>query len=389
MDGLRRRTDALQPTLVEWRRHLHRMPELGFEEHETSAFVETRLRELDLEVHTGLAGTGVAGVLRARTSRDSAVLLRADMDALPVQEVPGREYGSRVDGRMHACGHDGHMAMMLGAATMLSERRDELVRDVVFCFQPAEEGGGGGQRMIADGVLELAEIRRVFGLHLWSGFEAGTIGVRPGPVMAAQDSFTAVIRGQGGHGALPQDCRDPIVAAALAVTALQGVVARNVDPMQSAVVTVGSIRAGSAGNVIPDEARLSGTMRSFDEKLRNYLRRRVAEVIEASSRAGGCEAAFELEEGYPAVVNSANEVETVRRVAGAVVGSDHLLEPAPMAASEDFAFFLRERPGAFVFVGAGNASRGITAPHHAADFDIDESALWRGTELLARLALEP
>jgi amidohydrolase len=387
--GLHPRADALAGELTAWRRRIHALPELGFEERETAAFVEQRLRGLGLEVHTGLAVTGVAGVLRAGAPTARGVLLRADMDALPIQEVAGREYGSRVAGRMHACGHDGHTAMLLGAAALLAALRGSLARDVVFCFQPAEEGPGGACRMIEDGVLDLVDTGSVYALHLWSPFEAGSLHVRPGASMAAQDEFVARIVGRGGHGAVPHANLDPIVAAAHAVCTLQAVVARAIEPTAPAVVTVGSLHAGSAPNVTPDEARLAGTLRSFDEELRARLRERVRQALDGAVQATGCRLEWELRPGYPALVNDAQAAERMRRVAGAVLGPERVHEHPPLMASEDFSYFLRERPGAFAFLGAGNAARGITAPHHSPAFDIDESVLPRGAELLARLALEP
>ena len=385
-DELKQRSDGLAPELVRWRRHLHRHPELGYDVHETAAFVESRLRELGLEVRTGIGETGLVGMLRASAPDGPAILLRADMDALPVQEVDGREYGSQVPGRMHACGHDGHMAMMLGAATLLSERKDSLTRDVVFCFQPAEEGGGGGQRMVEEGVLDVVETGAVYALHLWSQWDAGTVYLRPGPIMAAVDEFTARIVGRGGHAAMPHDNIDPVLAGAQAVVTLQSIVSRNVDPMEPAVVTVGAFNAGSATNVIPDFAELKGTMRSFTDDVRQLLRRRVPELLENVARACGCTLEFELLCGYPAVVNDPRAVEIVRREARIAVGEANVREPAPMACAEDFSFFLNERPGAFIFVGAGSPQ---AAPHHSPEFDIDETALPRGAELLARLALSP
>jgi len=296
---LTRRADELSAKLIGWRRQLHQHPELGYEERWTSEFVAERLRALGLEVRTGLAETGVVGVLRAAAATRPAVLLRADMDALPIQEVEGREYGSQIPDRMHACGHDGHMTMLLGAATLVCENKDELDRDVIFCFQPAEEGGGGGRRMIEEGVLDLADVGTVYGLHLWSPLPVGTVYTRPGPMMAGNDEFTACFRGRGGHGALPHTARDPIVAAAQAVTALQSIVARSIDPVEPAVVTVGMFQAGSAPNIIPDEARLEGTLRSFDKSVRALLRERVQEVLESSARGAGCELDYKLIEGYP------------------------------------------------------------------------------------------
>jgi amidohydrolase len=386
-DDLKRRVEEISGSMVSVRRGLHKKPELGFEEHETAAFVAASLGRLELDVKTAVAKTGVVGLLRAANPTEKPVLLRADMDALPIDEVPGRSYGSETPGKMHACGHDGHMAMLLGAATVLAGLRDRLSRDVVFCFQPGEEGFGGADAMIQEGVLSEYGVAEVFGLHLWSLFPVGTIQVRPGPTMAAQDEFSASIVGKGGHGAMPHEAKDPIVAAALAIVALQSVVARSVDPIQPAVVTVGSLHAGSAPNVIPESASMRGTLRSFDEGVRETLRQRVREVLEGSAASAGCRLDYTLSPGYPPVVNDVGAVLNVRRHAAAVVGEKHVIEPAPLAAAEDFAYFLRQRPGAFVFIGAGNAARGITAPHHAPTFDIDESALAIGAELLVRLAL--
>ena len=384
---MRRVGPDLAKSLVAWRRHLHGRPELGFEEHETAAFVAERLRALGLTVTTGVAQTGVVAVLPAAKAARGAVLLRADMDALPVQEVPGRAYGSEIPGRMHACGHDGHMAMLLGAAALLVEERERLDRDVVFCFQPGEEGFGGAEAMIKAGVLRDHGVAEAYGLHLWSPYPVGTIQVRPGPTMAAQDEFEATVHGKGGHGALPHAAIDPIVAAAQAVVALQAVVARHVDPVEPAVVTVGSLHAGTAANIIPDTAVLRGTLRSFDETVRKTLREGARRVLDHISAAHGCRCDFVLHEGYPAVVNDRDAAERVRKHAAEVVGETRVIEPPPVAAAEDFAYFLQKVPGAFAFIGAGNAERGITAPHHAAAFDIDETALPIGAELLARIAL--
>ena len=386
-DDLKRRVQDLSNRLATWRRDLHRRPELGFEEHETAAFVSECLRGIALEVTTGIAKTGVVGVLRATKPARPPVLLRADMDALPIVEIPGRPYGSEIAGKMHACGHDGHMAMLLGAASVLASVRERLDRDVVFCFQPGEEGFGGAEAMIRAGVLSEHGVGEVYGLHLWSLFPVGTVQVRSGPTMAAQDEFVATMIGKAGHGAMPHEARDPVVAAAHAVVALQSVVARSIDPVQPAVVSVGSLHAGTAANVIPEVATMHGTLRSFDEGVRETLRRRVREVLEGAASAAGCRVDFTLHAGYPAVVNDAEAVERVRRHAALVVGAENVVNPAPMAAAEDFAYFLQKVPGAFAFIGAGNVERGITAPHHAPSFDIDESALPIGTELLARIAL--
>ena len=387
MDALRADAAALADTLVAWRRDLHRHPELGFEVYRTAAFVGERLQALGAEVRRNIGRTGVVGVLRGQGGGGPAILLRADMDALPIQEVAGRAYGSSVEGRMHACGHDGHTAMLLGAACLLAGRRSELPADVVLLFQPAEEGQGGAEAMIADGALEVVPVGSAYALHLWSPFPAGTVHVRTGPIMAAQDEFTARVIGRGGHGALPHQAIDPLVAAAHAVTGLQAVVARSVDPVQPAVLTVGSFHAGSAPNVIPEEAVLEGTLRSFTDAVRLTLRERLRDVLEATVRAHGCRLDLDLRPGYPAVVNAPEAVARVRKAAEATFGGAAVMDTPPLAAAEDFAYFAQRVPAAFVLLGAGNAARGIVAPHHSPEFDIDEEVLCRGAELLARLAL--
>ena len=377
----------LAARMVDWRRDLHRHPEIGFEEHRTAAFVERELGALGLDVETGVGQTGVIGVMRAEQASSPPVLLRADMDALPIQEIGGREYGSEVAGKMHACGHDGHVAMLLGAAHLLEQRRGDLSRDVVFCFQPAEEGQGGAQAMLDAGVLERTGASAAYALHLWSLFPVGTVHLRGGPIMAAQDEFTARFVGSGGHGALHHRAVDPLVAAAQGVTALQTVVSRNVDPIEAAVVTVGVLQAGTAANVIPGDARIAGTLRSFRADVRQILRDRVQEILESVARGSGCTLEYELTQGFPAVVNDVDATRRAGELAAGVVGAERVVETPPLAAAEDFAFFLERVPGAFIFVGAGNEQRGITAPHHSPEFDIDETALPIGAELLASLAL--
>ena len=386
-DDLKAQVKTISETLVVWRRALHKIPELGFEEHETGRFLSACLTELGIDHKTGVGKTGIIGVIRAEHAEKPSILLRADMDGLPIDEVAGRTYGSTHPGRMHACGHDGHMAMLLGAAKLLAASRDRLRRDVVLCFQPAEEGAGGAEAILGSGVLEEHGVGEAYGLHLWSAFPSGTIQVRPGPTMAAQDEFVATFVGRGGHGALPHAAIDPVVAASLGVVALQSVVARSVDPIRSAVVTIGSMHAGRAPNVIPDDATMHGTMRSFHEDVRETLRRRVQEVLEGTASASGCRLEYTLYPGFPAVVNDPAAVDALRRHAAEVVGSVHVIEPDPMAAAEDFAYFLKRVPGAFAFIGARNEVAGITAPHHSPRFDIDEAALPIGAELLARVAL--
>jgi amidohydrolase len=386
-DSLKSDADALAADLVVLRRDIHRNPELGFEEVRTAELVAGKLRALGLEVETGVAQTGVVGILRAPDPKGGAVLLRADMDALPIQEVSGRDYGSSVPGRMHACGHDGHTAMLLGAATLLAKRRSDLRRDVAFCFQPAEEGMGGARRMIDEGLLDRTGAASAFALHLWAPLPAGEVYVRPGPAMAGNDEFTARFVGRGGHGAEPHTAVDPIVAAAQGVLALQPLVARELDPLETAVVTVGSFRAGSAPNVIPEQAELEGTLRAFTDAVRRTLRERTEEVLTGAATTHRCRLEFELRPGNPAVVNDPASVERVREVAFQVVGEPNVREHAPMAAAEDFGLFLERVPGAFFFLGAGDERKGTVVPHHSPAFDFEESVLPRGAEMLARLAL--
>jgi amidohydrolase len=388
MDTLKQDAERLGTEILAWRRHLHRNPELGFEERGTAAFVAERLHALGLDVRTGIARTGILARLPAASASEAPVLLRADMDALPIQEEPGPEYASSVPGVMHACGHDGHVAMLLGAATLLAPRRDALPRDVVLCFQPAEEGRGGAREMIEQGALAESGAASAYALHLWTPFAAHTLHVRSGAMMAAQDEFVATVMGRGGHGAEPHRCRDPLVAAAQGVVALQSVVSRAVDPQDPAVVTVGSFHAGTAPNVIPDEARLHGTLRSFRDEVRELLRERVREVLEGSSRAAGCRLHLEIRPGYPALINHPGAVERIRRSGEAALGRGKVIESQPLAVSEDFAYFLREVPGAMALLGAGKNGGREAAPHHSPRFDFDESVLPLGAEILARLALD-
>lgn len=368
------------------RRRLHQHPELGFQEHETAAFVAERLRAHGLLVQTGIAGTGVVGTLRgARPGK--TVLLRADMDALPIDEENDVPYRSAVPGVMHACGHDGHTAILLAAARALAERRDALAGTVKFVFQPCEERPPGGARpMIEAGVLEDPRVDAVFGLHLAQELPAGTVAARPGPVMAAADMFRLEIRGKGGHAAYPHECVDAALVAAQVLVALHAIVAREVKPIEPAVITVGQIAAGSAPNVIPDTALLRGTVRTFDKKLRQQLARRVEEVAVGVSRAMRADCTCTYEWGYPAVVNEPAMTDLVLDVAREVVGADRIAAREPSMGGEDFAYFLEQRPGCFFNVGTRNEAKGLVWGHHHPRFDIDdEAALPVGVDMFVRL----
>lgn len=385
--SLRAEVQALAADATALRRELHMHPELGFHEFNTSRIVAARLRALGLEVQTGIAGTGVIGLLRgARPGR--CVLLRADMDALPIEEENDVPYRSRVAGVMHACGHDGHTAGLLMVARLLAERRDQLAGIVKFCFQPCEESPPGGAKpMIEAGVLEEPHVDACFGLHLWQSLPVGTIGVVPGPAMANSDRFRIVVRGRGGHAAQPHLTVDSVAVASQIVVALQSVVARNVSPLKPAVVTVGSLHAGTTFNVIADTAELKGTLRSFDPETRRLLPARVEAVARAVAEAMEATVDWEFLEGYPACVNDPAMATLVKTVAADLIGPEHVVEPEPTMGGEDFAYFLQQRPGCFWFVGSRNEARGLTFGHHHPRFDIDEAALPIAIESLTAVAL--
>jgi len=370
---------SLYGQTVEWRRHLHRHPELSFKESNTAAMIADLLESWGLEVRRGVSGTGVVaklvGALPGRT-----VALRADIDALPIQDEKETEYASTVPGVMHACGHDGHTAELLAAAKYYSMNRESTAGTRVFLFQPGEEVlPGGAIGMIADGALEGVDV--IYGIHLWTPFASGTVATRPGPLMAEPDEFEIEIRGRGGHGGLPHEARDALVAGAHLVVALQTVVSRSVDPLESAVLSIGQIRAGTARNVIADHCRLSGTVRSFKPEVRELVRTRMEDIIRYTCELHGVDYNFEFFEGYPPVVNDPREAARVLRVASEVHTDGEVRECERIMAGEDFSYYLKERPGCFFFVGAGRAD-GSSAPHHHPAFDIDERAMLHAARLL-------
>lgn len=381
------RTAALEAELVATRRDLHRHPELGFEETRTAGVVAGRLGDLGIEPRTGVAGTGVVGVVSSEPSPGEprrTVLLRADMDALPIQEENDHEYRSTVPGRMHACGHDGHTAILLGVARLLVE--DPPPGNVVLVFQPAEEKPGGARPMIEAGVLADPPVDAAIGLHLWSNLPVGTVGTNPGPLMAGASEFRLTIKGRGGHAALPHQAVDAVVVASHVVVALQTLVSRETSPLDSAVVTVGSIHGGTTFNVIAERAVLEGTVRAFEDDRREALRDRIAALAQGVAGAMGAEATLEWTPHYPATVNDPAMAALVAREAAVVVGEENVFTDIRTMGAEDMSYFLRAVPGCFFFVGAANAARGITAPHHNPRFDIDEAALPIGAEILARAA---
>ena len=372
---------AHKDDLIALRRDLHQNPELSWAEQRTGRQITSFLRESPVHIRP-VAGTG----LLARMGKDKGptVLLRVDMDALPIQEDRGRPYASQVAGVMHACGHDGHVAMGAVATRVLAAR--DLPGRVVMLFQPAEEGEGGAQKVVAEGALE--GVQAVLGVHLWNELPVGTLGVKAGPLMAAVDRLRIVVHGRGGHGGTPHRSADPVVAAAHVVTALQTVVARETSPLQSVVVTIGSIHGGEAFNVIPDEVVLTGTIRTFDAALRAAMPERLARIAGGVAGALGCRAEVDVRNGNPAVVNDAAMAAVARRAALRVLEPPQVTEPEPTMGGEDMAVYFEQVPGCFVFVGSANAARGLDQPHHSPRFDFDEDALAIGADFLVAAAEE-
>ena len=382
---------ALSAELTETRRVIHRHPELGFQEVRTSGLVAQRLRALGLAVTEGVARTGVVGLLEGGRP-GKTILLRADMDALPIQEGSGAEYASEVPGVMHACGHDAHTSMLLGAARILAARRDRLAGCAKFVFQPAEEGPGGALPMIEAGVMRDPPVDLAFGLHLINDFPVGTVALRAGPVMASMDTIGITVRGRGGHGALPHQTVDAIVVAAHVVTALQTLASREISPTVPVVVSLGTIHGGFRHNVIAPEVSLTGTVRTYDEGLRKTLPERIERIVGQVCQAFRGEGEVRYEFGYPVTVNDPAMTTLCREVATAVVGPERVQTLDAMMGSEDMAYFLQAVPGCFLFLGSSSAAKGLTAPHHSAEFDFDEACLPIGVQLLVRLverALEP
>ena len=376
--------------LVEWRRRLHAHPELGFETAETAAFIEERLKEMGAtEIRTGIAKNGVAAVIRGGLP-GKVLGMRADIDALPVREETGLPYASTVDGRMHACGHDAHTAMLLGAAKILMAHRDALKGAVKLIFQPSEETAAGALAMIEDGVMENPKVDAFIGLHtgnFWTGVNAGEIGYSNGPLMAAADMFTITITGKGGHGATPHRTIDPIAIGCQIYTTLQTIVSREISPLAPAVLTIGVFQSGSAGNIIPSDCVMKGTLRALSEETRKELQDRIRAISEDVAHAMRGHAAVEFHYGPPATVNAPEMTAKLLRAAGAVVGPDHVREvDEPTMGGEDMAFFLEKAPGVFFF-HPSTFGGGRDYPHHHSKFNVNEDVLWTGTGTMAQFAL--
>ena len=375
---------TLQSQLVAWRRRLHQRPELGFKEKLTADFVSQKLQAWGIEHQTGIAKTGIVATIKS--DRPGPVLaIRADMDALPIQEENDVPYRSQHDGVMHACGHDGHTAIALGTAYYLSGHRQDFSGTVKMIFQPAEEGPGGAKPMIEEGALKNPDVDAIIGLHLWNNLPLGTVGVRSGALMGAVECFRAQILGRGGHGAMPDQTIDSVVVSAQIVNALQTIVARNVNPLESAVVTVGELHAGTAMNVIADTARMSGTVRYFNPALEDYIGKRIEEIIAGVCQSHGANYELDYWRLYPPVINDAQIAELVRSVASEVVETPAGIMPTCQTmGGEDISFFLQEVPGCYFFLGSANPEKDLAYPHHHPRFDFDETALGMGVEIFVR-----
>lgn len=384
-DDILKRAEALKEKIVDFRRDFHRHPELGLQEVNTARKVEGVLKGLSMETKMLVSGAGVRGFLKG-SKPGKTIALRADMDALPIQEETDLPYQSLHKGIMHACGHDAHTAMLLGAATILSERKEKLEGNVVFIFQPGEEIGAGAKAMVEEGVLE--GVDAIFALHVHSGLPFGTFNYKPGPLMAAGDFFDIKIKGKGGHAGLPHLTVDPIVIAANVIAALQTIVSREVDPLESAVVSICKINAGEAYNVIPDMATFGGTIRSHKPELRESLPGRMKGILDGivPSMRGSYE--FNLMSKFPATINDEEMTAFVTRIAKEILGEDKLLFMKPLMGSEDFSYYLQKIPGTFVFLGVENRDKGVIYPQHHPRYDIDEDILPIGTALHVAVALE-
>jgi len=371
--------------MIEVRRDLHAHPEIAFQEVRTAGFVAGRLRALGLEARTGVGRTGVFATVRG-ASPGRTVLLRADMDALPIQEENDVPYRSQHDGAMHACGHDCHTSILLGVARNLAREAAALRGAVQLCFQPAEENGGGANAMIRDGVLDDPRPDAAFGLHVWQDLDLGKVGVTPGPFMAAVDEFTVTVSGRGAHAAMPHLGVDPVVCLSHIVTALQSLASREADPFQEVVVSVTQIRAGTAFNIIPESAWMNGTVRAFDRSLWETLPARFERVVRGVADAFGCAVELRYERHNQPTVNDPRMAALARAAAAEVVGEDNVVEDIRTMGGEDFSAFLQRVPGCFIAIGSRNESRGLTYGHHHPRFDVDEKCLEIGAEVLLRTA---
>ncbi|MED5435495.1 MAG: M20 aminoacylase family protein [SAR324 cluster bacterium] len=373
----------LHDEMTEWRRDIHQHPELKFEENRTSDLVAAKLEEFGIEIHRGLAKTGVVGTIR--NGDGPSIGLRADMDALPLEEKNTFKHASSNPGKMHACGHDGHTAMLLGAAKHLAGSKN-FKGTVNLIFQPGEEGGGGGELMIKEGLFEMFPVDSVYGLHNWPGMPAGTFGVGSGPIMAAADMFDLTINGRGGHAALPDQCIDPIVVASQVVSALQTITSRNTHPVDSVVITVTQIHAGDAYNVIPDSVQMHGTVRTFQTETREKIPSSMLRVAEGVCAAYGTTCELNYMSGYPATINSVPETEISAKAVVDLLGENKIiLNPTPSMGAEDFSYMLEARPGCYVWLGIGPGKGEAGCMLHSSRYDFNDDVLPTGASYWVKL----
>lgn len=373
----------LHDEMTEWRRDIHQHPELKFEENRTSDLVAAKLEEFGIEIHRGLAKTGVVGTIR--NGDGPSIGLRADMDALPLEEKNTFKHASSNPGKMHACGHDGHTAMLLGAAKHLAASKN-FKGTVNLIFQPAEEGGGGGELMIKEGLFKMFPVDSVYGLHNWPGMPAGTFGVGSGPIMAAADMFDLTINGRGGHAAFPDQCIDPIVVASQVVSALQTITSRNTHPVDSVVISVTQIHAGDAYNVIPDSVRMHGTVRTFQTETRDKIPSSMLRVAEGVSAAYGATCELNYMSGYPATINSVPETEISAKAVVDLLGEDKIIRnPTPCMGAEDFSYMLEARPGCYVWLGIGPGKGEAGCMLHSSRYDFNDDVLPTGASYWVKL----
>jgi hippurate hydrolase len=376
------RAAEMQEEVAGWRRHLHQTPELNFDVFETAAFVTEKLKAFGCdEVVTGLGKTGVVGVIRGRQGEGPTIGLRADMDALPINEITGKPYASTIAGKMHACGHDGHTAMLLGAARYLAETRN-FAGSVAVIFQPAEEGGGGGNEMVKDGMMDRFKIEKVFGMHNMPSLPIGHFAIRPGPIMAATAEFTITVKGRGGHAAMPNGTIDPIVITSQLVTALQTITSRNADPVEALVVSVTKFHAGDAYNVIPEKAEIAGTVRTLKKEMAKMAEQRLRAICTGIAATFGAEIEVDYDANYPVTFNHPEETAFASDVAAGVAGDAKVIRAMPpVMGGEDFSYMLEARPGAFIFIGNGE-SAGL---HHPA-YDFNDEAIPHGVSYWVKIA---
>ncbi len=376
------RIASLHDEITAWRRDMHENPELLYDVHYTAALVASKLKEFGCdEVVTGIGQTGVVGVIKGRKNGSGKVIgLRADMDALPIEEETDVPYKSKIPGKMHACGHDGHTAMLLGAAKYLAETRN-FDGTAIMIFQPAEEGGAGGAAMVKDGLMTRFGIQEVYGMHNMPGIPLGTFAMKPGPIMAAADKFEIVVQGRGGHGAMPHQCIDPVVISAAIIQATQTIVGRNVDPLEGAVVSITALNGGETFNVIPDKMHMMGTVRTFNPAVQDLVEQRLKDTVVGIAAAMGGSATIDYQRGYPVTSNHAQQTEFAAKVAAEVAGPDRVdTATAPLMGAEDFSFMLLERPGAYIFIGNGD-----TAGCHHPAYNFQDDAIPAGSSYWAKL----